>query len=144
MWDYRRSLADAVNRARTQKRFTKRYVAEKIGTDARTVSNIEKCESNTTLDVLCPLLELLEIDPREALCPTMAQESPAHFRFKTLIENCSEQEATALLSVCEAVLNTLRGRTSNNIENKHRACLPFNHGKQALCYYIWLICFRSF
>ena len=144
MWDYRSSLAKAVNRARTKKRLTKRYVAEKIGTDARTVSNIEKCESNTTLDVLCPLLELLEIDPREALCPAMDQESPAHFRFKTLIDNCSEQEATALLSVCEAVLNTLRGRTSNNIEEKNRACLPFNHGKQALCYYIWLICFRSF
>lgn len=116
MWDYRSSLAKAVNRARTKKRLTKRYVAEKIGTDARTVSNIEKCESNTTLDVLCPLLELLEIDPREALCPTMDQESPAHFRFKTLIENCSEKEATALLSVCEAVLNTLRDRTSDNIE----------------------------
>ena len=116
MWDYRSSLAKAVNRARTKKRLTKRYVAEKIGTDARTVSNIEKCESNTTLDVLCPLLELLEIDPREALCPAMDQESPAHFRFKTLIENCSEKEAIALLSVCEAVLNTLRDRTSGNIE----------------------------
>ena len=42
MWDYRSSLAKAVNRARTKKRLTKRYVAEKIGTDARTVSNIEK------------------------------------------------------------------------------------------------------
>lgn len=82
MWDYRSSLAKAVNRARTKKRLTKRYVAEKIGTDARTVSNIEKCESNTTLDVLCPLLELLEIDPREALCPTMTQESPSHFQFR--------------------------------------------------------------
>lgn len=52
MWDYRRSLADIVNRARTQKGLTKRYVSEIIGTDARTISNIEKCKSNTTLDVL--------------------------------------------------------------------------------------------
>lgn len=116
MWDYRSSLAKAVNRARTKKRLTKRYVTEKIGTDARTVSNIEKCESNTTLDVLCPLLELLEIDPREALCPTMAQESPSHFQFRTLIENCSEQEAAALLAVCEAVLGTMRGRISDDIK----------------------------
>ena len=116
MWDYRSSLAKAVNRARTKKKKKKRYVAEKIGTDARTVSNIEKCESNTTLDVLCPLLELLEIDPREALRPSMAQESPAHFQLKTLIETCNEQETTALLSVCETVLNTLRGHTSSNIE----------------------------
>ena len=116
MWDYRSSLAKAVNRARTKKRLTKRYVAEKIGTDARTVSNMEKCESNTTLEGLCPLLELLEIEPREALCPAMDQESPAHFRFKSLSENWSEKEATALLSVCEAVLSTRRDRTSDNIE----------------------------
>lgn len=116
MWDYRRSLADTVNRARTKKGLTKRYIAEKIGTDARTVSNIEKCKSNTTLDVLCPLLELLDIDPREALRPSMDQESPAHFQFRTLIENCSEEEAAALLAVCEAVLGTLRGRKNDNIK----------------------------
>lgn len=80
------------------------------------LTNIEKCESNTTLDVLCPLLELLEIDPREALCPTMTQESPSHFQFRTLIDNCSEQEAAALLAVCEAVLGTMRGRISDDIK----------------------------
>lgn len=116
MWDYRSSLAGTVNRARTKKRLTKRYVAEKIGTDARTVSNIEKCKSNTTLDVLCPLLELLDIDPREALRPSMNQESPAHFQFKELIANCSEQEAAALLAVCEAVLGTMRGRITDDIK----------------------------
>lgn len=115
MWDYRLPLAEAVNRARTQKGFTKKYVAEKIGADARTISNIEKGESNTTLDVLCPLLELLEIDPREALHPSIVQESPAHFQLSALIGTCSEQEAAALLSVCRAVLNTLRGHTSDNI-----------------------------
>ena len=116
MWDYRRSLADIVNRARTQKGLTKRYVSEIIGTDARTISNIEKCKSNTTLDVLCPLLELLDIDPREALRPSMPQESRSHFRFRELIENCTEQEAATLLSVCEAVLSTLRSQSSDDIK----------------------------
>ena len=108
MPEYSRPLGDTVKKARTQRRLTKKQLADKIDVDERTITSIETYKSNTTIEVLYPLLRTLNIDPREIFTPEMVRESPAHYQLRTLIDKCSEEEAATILSVCDAVLSALR------------------------------------
>ena len=79
MPDYSRPLGDAVKNARTQQGLTKKQLADKISVDERTITSIETYKSNTTIEVLYPLLRTLNIDPREIFNPEMGRESHADF-----------------------------------------------------------------
>ena len=56
MPEYSRPLGDAVRNARTQRGLTKKQLADKIDVDERTITSIETYKSNTTIEVLYPLL----------------------------------------------------------------------------------------
>mgnify|MGYP003292800578 FL=1 len=116
MPEYSRPLGDAVRNARTQRGLTKKQLADKIDVDERTITSIETYKSNTTIEVLYPLLRTLNIDPREIFNPEMGRESPAHYQLRTLIDKCSEQEAATILSVCETVLAALRSKDGIKLE----------------------------
>ena len=110
MPEYSRPLGDAVRNARTQRGFTKKQLADIIDVDERTITSIETYKSNTTIEVLYPLLRTLNIDPRGIFNPEMGRESPEHYQIRTLIDKCSQEEAATLLPVCEAVLSALRSK----------------------------------
>ena len=110
MSEYSRPLGDIVRNARTQQGLTKKQLADKIDVDERTITSIETYKSNTTIEVLYPLLRTLNIDPREIFNPDMGKESPAHYQLRTLVDKCSEEEAATILSVCETVLAALRSK----------------------------------
>ncbi len=110
MPEYSRPLGDTVRNARTQRGLTKKQLADKIDVDERTITSIETYKSNTTIEVLYPLLRTLNIDPREIFNPEMGKESRAHYQLRTLVDQCSEAEAATILSVCEAVLSALRSK----------------------------------
>ena len=116
MPEYSRPLGDTVRHARTQQGLTKKQLADKISVDERTITSIETYKSNTTMEVLYPLLRKLNIDPREIFNPDMGRESPAHYQLRTLIDKCSEQEAATILSVCETVLAALRSKDGIKLE----------------------------
>ena len=116
MPEYSRPLGDTVRYARTQRGLTKKQLADKINVDERTITSIETYRSNTTMEVLYPLLRTLNIDPREVFNPEMGRESPAHYQLRTLIDKCSEQEAATILSVCETVLAALRSKDGIKLE----------------------------
>ena len=116
MPEYSRPLGDTVRHARTQQGLTKKQLADKISVDERTITSIETYKSNTTMEVLYPLLRKLNIDPREIFNPEMGRESPAHYQLRTLIDKCSEQEAATILSVCETVLAALRSKDGIKLE----------------------------
>lgn len=116
MPEYSRPLGDTVRHARTQQGLTKKQLADKISVDERTITSIETYKSNTTIEVLYPLLRTLNIDPREIFNPEMGRESPAHYQLRTLIDKCSEQEAATILSVCETVLAALRSKDGIKLE----------------------------
>ena len=116
MPEYSRPLGDAVKNARTQQGLTKKQLADKISVDERTITSIETYKSNTTMEVLYPLLRTLNIDPREIFNPEMGRESHAHYQIRTLIDKCSEEEAATILPVCEAVLSALRSKDGTILE----------------------------
>lgn len=116
MQDYSHPLGDAVKIARSELGLTQEQVASQIDADARTIMNIENYKGNPKMKTLFPLIRLLKIDSREIFNPEMQRESPAIRQLRFLIEECSEQEAAALIPVIESVLSTLRAKESSKIE----------------------------
>ena len=116
MQDYSHPLGDAVKVARSELGLTQEQVAGKIDADVRTVMNIENYKGNPKMETLFPLIRLLKIDAREIFNPEMQRETPAIRQLCFLIEECSEQEAKALIPIIEAVFSVLRSKDASKIE----------------------------
>lgn len=123
MSEYSRPLGDTVKKARKKMGLTQNQVAVLTNSDERTIMNIENYKANTTMEVLYPLIRTLRIDPRDIFYPEMDKESPTHYQLQLLINGWSEEEAAALIPVCQAVISALRANDGIPIKEK-RACLP--------------------
>ena len=115
MYDFSRPLGDAVKSTRYQRGLTQNQVADMAEIDVRTVMNIENYKANPKMHVLFPLLRALRIDAQAVFNPELRREAPAFQQLRLLIEECSEQEAEALVPVIESVLSALL--TKEAIEN---------------------------
>lgn len=73
MPEYSRPLGDMVRNACKRKDFTHNEVAALIDADERNIINIENYKANTTLQVLYPLIRVLDIDSREIFNPKIAR-----------------------------------------------------------------------
>ena len=116
MPDYSNALGDAVRRARMKLDLTQSEVAESIDVDVRTVLNIENSKGNPKMEVLYPLVRVLKIDAKEIFYPEMQRESPSISQLRLLIEDCSEEEAAAMIPVLKSVLAALRDKNAITIE----------------------------
>ena len=65
MQEYSQRLADAIKKARLELGLTQEQVAEKSGTDVRTIINMEQGRGNPKLETLFPLIQTLKMDARE-------------------------------------------------------------------------------
>lgn len=116
MPEYSRPLGDAIKCARGKLGLTQNEVADAAEIDVRTVLNIENYKGNPKLEVLYPLVRALRIDAREIFNPEMRRETPALRQLRLLIEECSEEEAAAIIPVFQAVLTALRDQNATPIE----------------------------
>lgn len=116
MPEYSRPLGDAIKRARGRAGLTQSEVADAANIDVRTVLNIENYKGNPKLEVLYPLVRALHLDAREIFNPEIQRETPSLRQLRLLIEECSEDEAEAIVPVFRAVLNALRTQNSISIE----------------------------
>ena len=116
MQDYSRPFGDVVRAARIERGYTQKQLADKLDVDERTISSIEKYQANTTMEILYPLIRELKIDAREIFNPELGRESKSHYQLRLLLDGCSEDESSTLLSVCSAVLSALRSHTATTIE----------------------------
>lgn len=99
MQEYSRPLGDAVKRARGKLGLTQNEVADAADIDVRTVLNIENYKGNPKMEVLYPLVRALKINAREIFNPEISRESPSICQLRLLIEECSEEEAAAIIPV---------------------------------------------
>lgn len=118
MSEYSRPLGDTVKKARNRMGLTQNQVAALINADERTIMNIETYKANTTMEVLYPLIRTLRIDARDIFNPEIGKESPAHYQLRTLIDNCTEEEAATLLSVCETIISAFRNNDGTVLKQK--------------------------
>ena len=116
MSEYSRPLGDAIKRARGKLGLTQNEVADAVDVDVRTVLNIENYKGNPKMEVLFPLVRALKIDAREIFNPEIQRESPALRQLRLLVEECSEEEASSIIPVFQAVLNALRDQNATPIE----------------------------
>lgn len=116
MPEYSCPLGDAVKRARGKLGLTQNEVADAADIDVRTVLNIENYKGNPKMEVLFPLVRALKMDAREIFNPELQRESPALRQLRLLIEECSEEEAAAIIPVFQAVLTALRDKNATHIE----------------------------
>lgn len=112
MHEYSRPLGDAVKRARGKLDLTQNEVADMADVDVRTVLNIENYKGNPKMEVLYPLIRALKIDAREIFNPEIRRESPALRQLRVMIEECSEEEAAAIIPVFQSVLTALRDKNA--------------------------------
>ena len=104
MHAFSRSLARAVKNARYKMNLTQEQVGELVETNTRTISSIENEKSNTRMNILYPLVRVLRIDPNEIFYPETVADSSVKHQLRVLIENCSDEEAAALLTTFESVV----------------------------------------
>ncbi len=116
MKEYSRPLGDAIKRARGELGLTQNEVADAADIDVRTVLNIENYKGNPKMEVLFPLVRALKMDSREIFHPELRRESPAIRRLRFLIEECSEEEAEALVPAIESIISVLRSKAAVKIE----------------------------
>lgn len=123
MSEYSQVLGDNVKASRRKMDLSQNQLANLIDADERTIMNIEKYRANTTMEVLYPLIRTLRIDPRDIFNPEMSKESPEHYQFRMLVDNCSKEEASTLFYVCKTVLSAMRGDNGITIKEKEPASL---------------------
>lgn len=109
-------MAQIVKAARNDLGLSQSQVAERIDSDQRTVLNIENGRSNSKFKTLAPLFRVLKIDSRSVFNPELRPDNPVVHRLVSLAGTCTEQEATALIPVVEAVLRALRSNNAADIE----------------------------
>lgn len=139
MQDFSRPLGDTVRAARIDHGYTQKQLVEKIDVDERSISSIEKYQANTTMEILYPLIRVLRIDPREIIHPELGRESKSHYQLRLLLENCTETEATALLSIVKRYFRLCVAKMELNFNKKEPASPVI--GRSWLCVsYVWLTC----
>lgn len=119
MHDFSQPLGDVVRRARTELGLTQNQVADMVDIDTRTIIHIENYKGNPKMEVLFPLVRALRIDAREIFNPELERSNPSIRQLRFLIEECSEQEAAALLPAVESILTVLRSKETIEIEAPH-------------------------
>ena len=108
MPDFTKPLGDAVRKARVELGYTQTQVADRVDIDARTVLNIENYKGNPKMEVLFPLIRVLKIDSNEIFYPEMHRDTTALRQLRLMIEECSEEEARALIPVVQSVTAVFR------------------------------------
>ena len=134
MHAFSRSLARAVKNARDKMNLTQEQVGELVETNTRTISSIENGKSNTRMNILYPLVRVLLIDPNEIFYPETVADSSVKHQLRALIENCSDEEAAALLTTSESVLRVLRKQNAGKIEEK-KSLSPLGEGEAGSAFF---------
>lgn len=116
MLEYSRVLGDVVKVSREKAGLTQAEVAAIIDRDTRTILNIENYKGNPKMEVLYPLVRALRIDSREIFHPEMHYDSPALRQLRLLVEECSDEEAKAIIPIFQAAIQMVRNRNAMSIE----------------------------
>lgn len=123
MHDFSRPLGEAVKKARGKMRLTQDKTAELADTNTRTISAIEHGQSNTRMNILYPLVRKLRIDPNDIFYPEMRSESSVKHQLYVLIDDCTDEEAEAILKTSETILDVLRSKETNPV-GKNKSLSP--------------------
>ena len=115
MQEFAYTLGNVVKKARLAQKMTQLDVAERIQADERTILNIEHYKGNPKMEILWALIRALGIDANTVFYPEKAHENSELHRLQLLLEDCSDEELSLLLSICESVLAAFRSAQGKTI-----------------------------
>lgn len=107
MQDIRQPLAIAVRKARKEHGLSQEKLAETIKIDTRTILNIEAGRGNPKFDKLHAIVTYLKIPADKIFYPDNQNSQPNLQKLMTLLNDCTEQEAEALLPMVRYLLDLL-------------------------------------
>ena len=115
MQEFAYTLGNVVKQSRLAQKMTQLEVAERIQADERTILNIEHYKGNPKMEILWALIRALGIDANAVFYPEKAHENSDMKRLQLLLEDCSDEELSLLLSICESVLAAFRSAQGKTI-----------------------------
>ena len=118
MQEFAYTLGNVVKQARIGQKMTQLEVAERIQADERTILNIEHYKGNPKLENLWALIRALGIDANAVFYPEKVPENSDQRRLQMLLNDCSDEELSLLLSICESVLGAFRSAQGKMIADK--------------------------
>ena len=118
MQEFAYTLGNVVKQARLGQKLTQLEVAERIQADERTILNIEHYKGNPKMEILWALIRALGIDANAVFYPEKAHENGDMHRLQLLLDECSTEELSLLLSVCESVLGAFRSAQGKTLSEQ--------------------------
>ena len=115
MSELSRMLGDVFKAARGTTGLSQQDVGRAAGVDNRTILNIENYRGNPLFSNLYPLVRFYKLDPRIIFYPEMQLDSPAISQLRALINDCTEEEAAAIIPIVELVINMARNNTKRDV-----------------------------
>ena len=115
MQEFAYTLGNVVKQARLGQKLTQLEVAERIQADERTILNIEHYKGNPKMEILWALISVLGIDANAVFFPEKDHENSDMKRLQLLLEDCSDEEVSMMLSICESVLDVFRSAQGKTI-----------------------------
>lgn len=110
MHDIKKILGNTVREYRTDMGLSQEKLAEILNLDQRTILNIEAGRGNPKFEVLYPLITYLKIPADRIFYPDSQKQSPNFMKLLTLLNDCTEQEATSLIPIIGYILDLLRNK----------------------------------
>lgn len=108
MHNAKQRLGDIVREYRTNMQLSQEKLAEILNIDQRTILNIEAGRGNPKYEVLYPLITYLKIPADRIFYPNCETPHPELQTLLTMLNDCTEQEAIALLPMVRYMLDLLR------------------------------------
>lgn len=115
MQDFCELLGVALKKAREDLGLSQEKVSEYAGITTRTLMKLENGKGNPQFHTLSTLIRVLKIDAREIFNPEMERQSPSIRLLRHMVEDCTEQEAAALLPVITSFLTAVRNHASEEV-----------------------------
>ena len=112
MHDIKQNLGNVVREYRTNMKLSQEKLAEILNIDSRTILNIEAGRGNPKFERLFPIITYLKIPADKIFYPTSIQQSPELQMLHTMLNDCTDQEALALMPIIRDLLNLLRKQDS--------------------------------
>ncbi len=114
MQDIKQTLAKVIREARLESGISQEKLAELLGLDTRTILNIEAGRGNPKFDKLYPLIIYLKIPLDLIFYPNSRNPQQELQKLLTLLNDCTEKEATALLPAVKYLLKLMENQSTLN------------------------------
>lgn len=115
MNEIKQNLAVAVREARNELGLSQEKLAEILNLDQRTILNIEAGRGNPKFEKLYPLVTYLKIPADKIFYPDSNAEMPNLQKLYTLMSDCTDQEASAILPMVRYLISLLRNQDDTTL-----------------------------